>query len=79
MRAFSHFVFEDSYGRPGKAIKKGNVEALVKFSRLAFLTPVQGFPSFAALNAHLELRCLARLGERSGQHLAVEFSAENWR
>jgi hypothetical protein len=39
----------------------------VKFSRLAFLTPVPTFTSFAALNTHLEARCLARLSERSGR------------
>jgi transposase len=32
-RAVSHFVFEDRYGRPGRGNDKGNVEALVKFSR----------------------------------------------
>jgi transposase len=66
-RSVSHFVFEDRYGCPGRGNDKGNVEALVKFSRLAFLTPVPTFTSFAALNTHLEARCLARLSERSGR------------
>ena len=46
---------------------KGNVEALVKFARQAFLTPVPNEPSFAALNAALERQCLARLQEASGR------------
>jgi transposase len=66
-RAVSHFVFQDRYGRPGRGNDKGNVEALVKFSRLAFLTPVPAASSFAELNARLEAQCLARLSESSGR------------
>ena len=39
-RLISHYVFKDRYGRPGRGNDKGNVEALVKFARHAFLTPV---------------------------------------
>jgi len=60
-------VFRDRYGRPGRGNDKGNVEGLVKFARHAFLTPVPNEPSFAALNAALERRCLARLKEASGR------------
>jgi transposase len=66
-RLISHSVFKDRYGRPGRGNDKGNVEALVKFARHAFLTPVPEEPSFAALNAALERHCLARLKEASGR------------
>jgi transposase len=66
-RLISHYVFKDRYGRPGRGNDKGNVEALVKFARHAFLTPVPDEPSFAALNAALEGQCLARLNEASGR------------
>jgi hypothetical protein len=66
-RLISHYVFKDRYGRPGRGNDKGNVEALVKFARHAFLTPVPEEPSFAALNAALERHCLARLKEASGR------------
>ena len=65
-RLIGHYVFKDRYGRPGRGNDKGNVEALVKFARHAFLTPVPEEPSFAALNAALERHCLARLKEASG-------------
>lgn len=39
-RLISHFVFHDRYGRPGRGNDKGHVEALVKFARRSFLTPV---------------------------------------
>jgi len=66
-RLISHSVFKDRYGRPGRGNDKDNVEALVKFARHAFLTPVPEEPSFAALNAALERHCLARLKEASGR------------
>ena len=66
-RLISHYLFKDRYGRPGRGNDKGNVEALVKFARHAFLTPVPNEPSFAALNATLERHCLARLGEVAGR------------
>jgi transposase len=69
-RAVSHFVFQDRYGRPGRGNDKGNVEALVKFSRRALLTPVPSTPSFAELNAALERHCLGRLNETAGRDRA---------
>ena len=66
-RLISHYLFKDRYGRPGRGNDKGNVEALVKFARHAFPTPVPNEPSFAALNATLERHCLARLGEVAGR------------
>jgi len=66
-RLISQYVFKDRYGRPGRGNDKGNVEALVKFARHAFLTPVPDEPSFASLNAALERRCVARLSEASGR------------
>jgi transposase len=66
-RLVSHYVFKDRYGRPGRGNDKGNVEALVKFARHAFLTPVPNEPSFAALNAALEHQCVERLKGASGR------------
>jgi transposase len=43
----------------------GKVEALVKYSRANFLTPVPHAASFDALNATLEERCRARQAERA--------------
>jgi transposase len=36
----SHYLFQEPFGRPGKGNDKGKVEALVKYSRTNFLTPV---------------------------------------
>ena len=64
----SHYLFEDRFGRPGKGNDKGKVEALVKYSRANFLTPVPHVPSFEAVNAALEERCRVRQAERAGRH-----------
>jgi transposase len=64
----SHYLFEDRFGRPGKGNDKGKVEALVKYSRANFLTPVPHAPSFEALSATLEERCRVRQAERAGRH-----------
>jgi transposase len=69
-RLVSHYVFKDRYGRPGRGNDKGKVEALVKATRRAFLTPVPVAASFAALNADLERQCLRRLGETAGRDRA---------
>ena len=58
----SHYLFEDRFGRPGKGNDKGKVEGLVGYARRNFLVPVPSFPSFDALNAYLEERCLERMG-----------------
>jgi hypothetical protein len=55
----SHYLFQERFGRPGKGNDKGKVEALVKYSRANFLTPVPHAASFDALNAALEERCCA--------------------
>ena len=60
----SHYLFEDRFGRPGKGNDKGKVEGLVGYARRNFLVPVPSLASFDALNAHLEERCLERLGAR---------------
>ena len=60
----SHYLFEDRFGRPGKGNDKGKVEGLVGYARRNFLVPAPSFASFDALNAHLEERCLERLGAR---------------
>ena len=64
----SHYLFEDRFGRPGKGNDKGKVEGLVGYARRNFLVPVPSFPSFDALNAHLEERCLERMGRRLRGH-----------
>jgi transposase len=63
----SHYLFQERFGRPGKGNDKGKVEALVKYSRANFLTPVPHAPSFEALNAALEERCRARQKECAGR------------
>ena len=63
----SHYLFQERFGRPGKGNDKGKVEALVKYSRANFLTPVPHAASFDALNAALEERCRARQAERAGR------------
>ena len=60
----SHYLFEDRFGRPGKGNDKGKVEGLVGYARRNFLVPVPSFESFDELNAHLEQRCLERLGRQ---------------
>jgi transposase len=62
----SHHLFLDRFGRPGKG--KGKVEGLVGYARRNFLVPIPAVASFAALNAHLERRCLDRLGDRLRGH-----------
>jgi len=64
----SHYLFVDRFGRPGKGNDKGKVEGLVGYARRNFLVPVPVVPSFAALNAHLEQRCLERLDHRVRGH-----------
>jgi transposase len=60
----SYYLFRDRFGRPGKGNDKGKVEGLVGYARRNFLVPIPVVASFAELNAHLERRCLDRLGDR---------------
>ncbi|HEX2219276.1 MAG TPA: IS21 family transposase [Gemmatimonadales bacterium] len=64
----SHYLFRDRFGRPGKGNEKGKVEGMVGYARRNFLVPVPVVPGFAALNAHLEQRCLDRLDHRVRGH-----------
>src|SRR3954471_6874112 len=64
----SHYLFLDRFGRPGQGNDKGKVEGLVGYARRNFLVPVPRVESFAALNAHLERRCLDRLDHRVRGH-----------
>jgi transposase len=64
----SHYLFRDRFGRPGKGNDKGKVEGLVGYARRNFLVPIPAVESFAALNAHLEQRCLERLEHRVRGH-----------
>ena len=71
-RAFSelqsHYLFEDKFGRPGKGNDKGKVEGMVGYVRRNFLVPIPRAESFAALNAHLEARCLERMDAKLRGH-----------
>ena len=64
----SHYLFLDRFGRPGKGKVEGKVEGLVGYARRNYLVPLPEVPSFAALNAYLEQRCLARLDDRLRGH-----------
>src|ERR671917_1476797 len=64
----SHCLFLDRFGRPGKGNDKGKVEGLVGYARRNFLVPIPTAPSLAALNTHLEQRCLERLDHRVRGH-----------
>ncbi len=75
----SHYLFDDRFGRPGRGNDKGKVEALVKYTRANFLTPMPHAASFAALNATLERRCRDRQAEHAGRHtetIAVRLCAD---
>ena len=57
----SHYLFEDRFGRPSKGNDKGNVEGMVGYARRNYLVPVPRADDFAALNVHLEQKCLDRM------------------
>ena len=61
LRLESHFLFAHHFCRVGRGNEKGHVENLVGYSRRNFLVPIPEFESFAALNAHLDMACLADL------------------
>ena len=64
----SHYLFEDRFGRPGKGNDKGKVEGLVGYARRNFLVPIPSYGSLDELNAHLEEKCLERLGRQLRGH-----------
>src|SRR4051812_37664537 len=64
----SHYLFLDRFGRPGKGNDKGKVEGLVGYARRNYLVPLPEVPSFAALNAYLEQRCLEHFRFRLRGH-----------
>ena len=57
----SHYLFEDRFGRPSKGNDKGKVEGMVGYARRNFMVPIPVADDFAALNAHLEQKCLERM------------------
>ena len=57
----SHYLFEDRFGRPSKGNDKGNVEGMVGYARRNYLVPIPRADDFAALNVHLERKCLERM------------------
>lgn len=56
----SHYLFDDTFGRPAKGNDKGHVEGAVGYGRRNFMVPAPRFESFDALNAWLEEQCLRR-------------------
>ena len=60
----SHYLFGDRFGRPGRCNDKGKVESMEGYARRNFLVSIASFPSFDALNTHLEERCLERMEAR---------------
>ena len=64
----SYYLFEDQFGRPGKGNDKGKVEGLVGYARRNFLVPIPSYGSFDELNAHLEGKCLKRMGRQLRGH-----------
>jgi transposase len=65
---FSHFLFDDYFGRPGEGNDKGKVEGPVNYSPVDYLTPVPHAPSIDVRNERLAERCLARQNERAARH-----------
>ena len=57
----SHYLFDDRFGRPSKGNDKGNVEGMVGYARRNYLVPIPRADEFAALNVHLERKCLERM------------------
>jgi|TARA_B100001971_G_C18248068_1_gene575890 transposase len=64
----SHYLFADRFGRPGKGNDKGKVENLVGYVRRNFFVPIPRYPSWEALNAHLEESCRKRMADRLWGH-----------
>ena len=61
---------------------KGKVEGLVGYVRRNFLVPIPSFPSFDALNAYLEEKCLERMGARLRGHeetIGQRMERDPWR
>ena len=78
----SHYVIQDSYGRPGKGNDKGSVEGLVGYARRNFMVPMPRFATWDAFNAWLEEQCLRRQAqilrghtETIGQRLQRDLAA----
>jgi len=64
LRALSHYLIRDRYGRPGKGNDKGNVEGLVGYARRNFMVPIPQFPTWDAFNAFLEEQCRKRQSDK---------------
>ncbi len=71
-RAFSelqsHYLFAETFGRPGKGNDKGKVENLGGTARRNFLVPIPRVASWDELNARLEADCRARRQRRLRGH-----------
>lgn len=53
----AHYLFDSYFCRPAQAHEKGSVENLVGYVRRNALVPVPEFPSWDALNEHLQRWC----------------------
>ena len=78
----SHYVIQDSYGRPGKGNDKGSVEGLVGYARRNFMVPMPRFATWEAFNVWLEEQCRKRQSailrghtETIGQRLQRDLAA----
>ena len=78
----SHYVIQDSYGRPGKGNDKGSVEGLVGYARRNFMVPMPRFATWDGFNAWLEEQCRKRQSailrghtETIGQRLQRDLAA----
>jgi transposase len=56
----SHYLFEDSFGRPAKGNDKGKVEGLVGYARRNFMVPLPRVRSIDELNVRLLDACEKR-------------------
>ena len=59
----SHYLFEPEFCNPAAGWEKGQVEKNVQDARHRLWQPMPDFPTWQALNAWLEQRCIALWGE----------------
>jgi len=59
----SHYLFEPEFCNPASGWEKGQVEKNVQDARRRLWQPMPSFPDLDALNAWLEVRCIAQWGQ----------------
>ncbi len=68
----SHYLFKSRFCNVARGNEKGVVEGGVGYARRNFLVPIPRFPSWEALNADLEQKCLKRLSQKvSGKEKTI--------